>query len=84
MVLLRSTIFAFFLLVFTPIWSVLCIITFPFLSPENRYNFIGVWNKAVIWLLWHLCGIHYEIRGIENIRAVLDQPVVILSKHQSA
>ena len=84
MVFIRSTIFALFLLVFTPIWSVLCMIAFPFLSPENRYNFIGFWNKVVIWLLWHLCGIHYEIRGVENMRAVLNQPVVILSKHQSA
>ena len=84
MVFIRSTLFALFLLVFTPIWSVLCMITFPFLSPENRYNFIGIWNKVVIWLLWHLCGIHYEIRGMENMRAVLDRPVVILSKHQSA
>ena len=81
---IRSTIFALFLLILTPIWSVLCMLAFPFLSPENRYNFIGIWNKAVIWSLWHLCGIHYEIRGIEHIRAVLNQPVIILSKHQSA
>ena len=84
MIYLRSTLFALFLLIFTPIWSVLCMLAFPFLSPENRYKFIGIWNKVVIWLLWHLCGIHYEIRGMEYMRAVLDKPVVILSKHQSA
>jgi len=84
MIYIRSTLFALFLLLFTPIWSVLCMLAFPFLSPENRYRFIGFWNKVVIWLLWHLCGIHYEIRGMENMRAILDQPVVILSKHQSA
>lgn len=84
MIYIRSTLFALFLLIFTPIWSVLCMLAFPFLSPENRYRFIGLWNKVVIWLLWHLCGIHYEIRGMENMKAVLDQPVVILSKHQSA
>jgi len=84
MTLIRSTLFTLFLLVFTPIWSVLCMLAFPFLNPENRYRFIGLWNKVVIQVLKHLCGIHFEIRGMENIQAVLDQPVVILSKHQSA
>ena len=84
MIFIRSTLFAVFLLVFTPIWSVLCMLAFPFLSAENRYRFIGLWNKVVIFLLWHLCGIHYEIRGMEHMREVLDQPVIILSKHQSA
>ena len=84
MTFIRSTLFTFFLLVFTPIWSVLCMLVFPFLNPENRYRFIGLWNKVVIQVLKHLCGIHFEIRGMENIQAVLDQPVVVLSKHQSA
>jgi len=84
MIYLRSTLFSLFLLIFTPIWSVLCMLAFPFLSPENRYSFIGLWNKVVIWLLWHLCNIRYEIRGMEHMHAVLDQPVIILSKHQSA
>ena len=72
------------IVVFTPIWSVLCMIAFPFLSPENRYTFIGLWNKIVIALLKPLCGIHYEIRGMENMQAVLNERVIILSKHQSA
>jgi len=84
MTLIRSTLFTLFLLIFTPIWSVLCMLAFPFLNPENRYRFIGLWNKVVIQVLKHLCGIHFEIRGMENIQAVLDQPVVVLSKHQSA
>ena len=84
MTLIRSTLFTLFLLVFTPIWSVLCMLAFPFLNPENRYRIIGLWNKVVIQVLKHLCGIHFEIRGMENIQAVLDQPVVVLSKHQSA
>lgn len=81
---IRSILFALFLLVFTPIWSILCLIAFPFLNAENRYRFIGIWNTTVIKVLQHLCGIHYEIRGMENMKAVLDQPVVVLSKHQSA
>lgn len=84
MQLIRSTLFALFLLIFTPIWSVLCMLAFLFLSPENRYSFIGIWNKVVIYVLKHLCGIHYEIRGMENMEAALNERVVILSKHQSA
>ena len=71
---IRSILFALFLVVFTPIWSVLCMLAFPFLSPENRYTFIGLWNKIVIALLKPLCGIHYEIRGMENMQAVLNEP----------
>lgn len=59
-------------------------LTFPFLSPDNRYKLISVWNKVVIWLLWHVCGIQYEVRGLEHVSAVLNHPVIILSKHQSA
>jgi len=84
MTFIRSALFTLFLLIFTPIWSVLCILFFPFLNPENRYRFIGLWNKVVIWILQPLCGIRYEIRGMENMMAVLDKPVVVLSKHQSA
>ena len=84
MIYLRSSLFALFVLIFTPIWSVLCILVFPFLNSENRYRFIGLWNKIVIWILQPLCGIRYEIRGMEHMQAVLDQPVVVLSKHQSA
>ncbi len=84
MKLIRSSLFTLFMLVFTPLWSVLCMLTFPFLSPENRYSFIGVWNKAVIATLKIVCGVHYEIRGMANLQAVLNERVVILSKHQSA
>ena len=84
MTFIRSSLFTIFLLVFTPIWSVLCMLAFPFLNPENRYRFIGLWNKVFIETLKYLCGIDFEIRGIENMQAVLDLPVVVLSKHQSA
>jgi 1-acyl-sn-glycerol-3-phosphate acyltransferase len=84
MAFIRSALFTVFLCLFTPIWSILCLLFFPFLSPENRYQFVSIWNKAVIFVLQHLCGIHYEIRGMEYMEAVLNEPVVILSKHQSA
>jgi 1-acyl-sn-glycerol-3-phosphate acyltransferase len=35
----------------------------------------------VIWLARTLCGIDYEVRGLENLP---EQPGIILAKHQSA
>ena len=38
MIYLRSTLFALFLLVFTPIWAVICLAVFPFMRSETRYR----------------------------------------------
>ena len=84
MIYLRSTLFALFLLVFTPIWAIICLAVFPFMRSETRYRFVSGWNKTVLWVLKWLCGIHYEIRGMEHMLGALDQPIIILSKHQSA
>jgi 1-acyl-sn-glycerol-3-phosphate acyltransferase len=84
MIYLRSTLFALFLLVFTPIWAVICLLVFPFMRSETRYRFVSGWNKTVLWVLQWLCGIRYEIRGMEHMLEALDQPIIILSKHQSA
>jgi 1-acyl-sn-glycerol-3-phosphate acyltransferase len=84
MIYLRSTLFALFLLVFTPIWAIICLAVFPFMRSETRYRFVSGWNKTVLWVLKWLCGIHYEIRGMEYMLGALDKPIIILSKHQSA
>ena len=84
MIYLRSTLFALFLLVFTPIWAIICLAVFPFMRSETRYRFVSGWNKTVLWVLQWLCGIRYEIRGMEHMLGALDQPIIILSKHQSA
>ena len=84
MIYLTSTLFALFLLVFTPIWAVICLTVFPFMRSETRYRFVSGWNKTVLWVLKWLCGIRYEIRGMEYMLGALNQPIIILSKHQSA
>lgn len=84
MIYLRSSLFALFLLIFTPIWAVICLLVFPLIRSDARYRFVSVWNKTVIWVLKSLCGIHYEIRGMEHMQGALNQPIIILSKHQSA
>ena len=84
MIYIRSTLFFLFLLVMTPFYALACFIVFPFMSAAGRYSFVRGWNVAVIAVAKVVCGIHYEIRGLDQLQSVLDQPVIVLSKHQSA
>src|SRR5690606_10110537 len=43
--------------------------------------FIAAWPAFAAWLAQYVLGIRYVVRGRENIPA---EPLVILSKHQSA
>jgi 1-acyl-sn-glycerol-3-phosphate acyltransferase len=80
MTLLRSL--AFFLLqsALTIVWALLSLLTFPF-APITRYRFITLWSRMVIWLARAICGIRYEVLGLENLPT---RPGIVLSKHQSA
>ncbi len=73
---------AFFLLQasLTVVWSLLSLLTFPF-DPLTRYRFITVWSRLVIWLARVICGIRYEVKGLERLPS---RPSIVLSKHQSA
>lgn len=77
--LLRSSLFSLVLLILTPPFSVIALLTFP-LPPLVRYRVISFWARLVIWLAWMLCGIRYRVLGAENLPAT---PCVVLSKHQS-
>lgn len=77
---LRSLLFAAVLYPFTIIWGCVCLLTF-FLPYKMRYLLASCWNRSVIWLAKVICGIQYEIIGLENLP---EEPVVFLSKHQSA
>ena len=84
MIWLKSTAFVIFLLFFTLFFGGLCLLIFPFMTIYNRYQFVSKWNDLVLVVLEHVCGIRYEIKGMEHVTDSLDLPVVILSKHQSA
>lgn len=84
MILVRSILFFLFLLVFTPVFALSCFIVFPFVNAERRYEYVRNWNITVTYLAKVLCGIEYEFLGMENIQAMMDKPVILLSKHQSA
>jgi 1-acyl-sn-glycerol-3-phosphate acyltransferase len=77
---LRSLLFAFIQTALTVVWSILSLLTFPF-GPFTRYRFITAWSRIMVWLARALCGISYEVRGMENLP---DRPSIVLAKHQSA
>jgi len=77
---LRSTVFAAILILITPVFAAIALLTFP-LPPLTRYRIITVWTRCIIWSARAVCGIRYRVIGAENIPR---QPCIILSKHQSA
>ena len=80
MLIFRSLIFTIGQWLFTPIFSVLAIFTFPF-SRITRNKIISLWARSMLWWLRVTCNISYEVKGAENIPTT---PCVILAKHQSA
>ncbi|KWR87339.1 lysophospholipid acyltransferase family protein [Cupriavidus sp. IDO] len=84
MIFLRSLLFALYLLVLTPPYACACFLVFPFMSADRRFRFVRGWPRLVIGAARLICGIDYRIEGRENFDGVLDKPVVLLSKHQSA
>jgi 1-acyl-sn-glycerol-3-phosphate acyltransferase len=80
MIALRSLLFLLSLVILTPPYSIISLLTFPF-SPQMRFRVISQWTHIVLWLLRVLCGLRYEVRGREHIPAA---PSIVLCKHQSA
>jgi 1-acyl-sn-glycerol-3-phosphate acyltransferase len=77
---LRSLIFTIVMVVSTILWSLVCFAAAP-LPYRQRFYITSRWNVFMIWCLKVICGIRYEIRGMENLP---DAPAILLSKHQSA
>ncbi len=77
---LRSLTFTILMAVLTIIWAFVCMLAAP-LPYNQRYWTTARWNVAVIWLAKVICGVQYQVIGEENFP---DEPVILLSKHQSA
>jgi 1-acyl-sn-glycerol-3-phosphate acyltransferase len=78
--LLRSVVFYAGLAPLTIVFSLIGILILP-LPRVWRYSIITRWSVLTIAWLGLVCGLHWRVRGRENIPA---GPGVILSKHQSA
>ena len=77
---LRSSLFALALVVVTPPYAVLALLTAP-LPRLTRYRVISGWSRLVMWIARVLCGIRWQVEGGERLPS---RPAVILAKHQSA
>lgn len=77
---LRSALFAAVLLLITPVFAIIALLTFP-LPALTRYRIITVWTRWVMWAARVICGIRYRVIGAEHIPK---EPCIILAKHQSA
>ncbi len=84
MIYIRSSIFFLFLVFFTILYALSCFVVNPFLSISARYNYVRGWSFGVIKALQWICGIRYKITGMENMTSMLNEPVILMSKHQSA
>jgi len=80
MTLLRSVLFALALVLVTPPYAVVALLSFP-LPRLVRYRIISGWSGLVVLMARGLCGIRWRVEGGERLPA---GPAVILSKHQSA
>jgi 1-acyl-sn-glycerol-3-phosphate acyltransferase len=77
---LRSALFALGLMLVTPPYALLALLTFP-LPRMTRYRIISGWSRLVIFLAKAILGIDWRVEGRENLPP---RPAVILAKHQSA
>lgn len=76
----RSLVFALALVIITPPYSFIALLTFP-LSRQMRYRIISGWSRCILALARAILGIRYKVEGLEHLPS---QPCILLSKHQSA
>jgi 1-acyl-sn-glycerol-3-phosphate acyltransferase len=84
MIQIRSTLFFVYMIVFTILYALSCFVIYPFMTTSKRYAYITGWSKGILKGLKLFCGITYSVKGMDHIHAMLDQPVILMSKHQSA
>ena len=77
---IRSLLLIVLMVIATLIWAPICLLVAP-LRYNRRYYVTSRWNLFVVWLCKVLCGIRYQVKGVDNLP---DTPAILLSKHQSA
>lgn len=80
MLFIRSTIFAALQIVTAILFSLIGFLLWP-LPFKGRYKIMSQWAVLNLWLVEKVCGLRYEIEGLDNIP---DEPCVVMCKHQSA
>ena len=66
------------------LWTIFMgVLSFPFMFLPSKYIHFPakIWIKGLFIFLKYICGVTHEIRGLDKLS---DEPVIIVSKHQSA
>ncbi len=80
MIYIRST--AFMVLgILNTIFYGLFTVPLAILLHDVGYECARGWGWRILWLAKNVCGIDYEVKGLENLPS---KPVVVMAKHQSA
>ncbi len=77
---IRATVFWFGFLVSTLVYGGL-VPLLALLSYEKRYQILVGWCRFNVWWLGVTCGVHYEIKGLDNIPT--DHAAILMANHQS-
>jgi len=78
---LRSLTFVIISALLAVLHAPLIFLTAPFLDFEQRYRFVNLWSRAIMWLLQRLNGVRFDLHGLEHIPK--DRAVVVMANHQS-
>lgn len=81
MLWLRALIFWFLFCITIICYGIVLFVCIPFTSKEGRYAIVKKWCRMVIGLMRTICGVRYEITGMDKVPAI--GSVILLSKHQS-
>ncbi|NOQ64726.1 MAG: 1-acyl-sn-glycerol-3-phosphate acyltransferase [Methyloprofundus sp.] len=78
----RSTLLFSAVLAVTAVFALLMLIAAIIPPFSWQYKLGSTWGKVVIWLAKVICGLDYQVTGLENLPK--DQSAIVLCKHQSA
>jgi 1-acyl-sn-glycerol-3-phosphate acyltransferase len=77
---LRSVLFTTLFFLVTGLYAILLLVS-VWIPIEQRYKLARSWGRVVLWLLEALCGLGYEVSGLENLPTGAH---VAMWKHSSA
>ncbi len=75
----RSLLYLFGMLIFTLVYSLLCLFAVV-VRYETRYKLIVSWCAANLWWLHVTCNLRHVVTGKENIP---NHPCIVMANHQS-
>jgi 1-acyl-sn-glycerol-3-phosphate acyltransferase len=80
MILFRSLVYFFFLIIATIVCAIPMFTIGWFLSASGVGWFGNAWGRINMWLLKYICGLDYQVSGGENFP---EKNAIVLAKHQS-